>query len=723
MPTPDFICEAVSSAAHKRRLLGADAARRLSAHLREQSIEDLAALRRWLKDPVGLSPDLAAKIRALLPGEDLPVFGTQHAIAHLADGGMGRVWLASAMPGPMTVVKTVKLPSHLDPVAIAERRQRFEREARITQSLSHPNVVRCLDSGSASDGQLYLVLEYVDSGDLRDLVDVRRRLPEPLALAVVFQVADALSEASRLKLVHRDIKPSNIFVGTDGRAKLADFGLARSTDDMRTKLTMAGAILGSPQYMSPEQVIGEDVLDIRSDIYALGAVLYYCLAGRPPFEGRVPDLLAQHCNVPAPDVRSMAVATSAETAALISACLEKDPARRPQTAEDLCARIEASLGKLGSTVKRVMEEETRTADLRSERADTPAARAEELTIVADLSGRQIDARSTEKTMISDLSGSRAEELTIVTDLSGAEAATRTLSRTGSMAIQELAATLIAEPAEAAPAVQPAKEAGSGSGSRAAAPSTAAFRSPDALEGDLSSGIAKDWIVLSPPAVADPVQIVLFAKQRLVMGKLKDAPVDLVLRNYPVPVHKDALQRLSRQHLAMSFDPIVQQVQVQDLATANGSELDAQPLNGSKSLALSGSSAHVLTCSGVVTLWLRVRLARSKKPVLPAGMAPAASSACGIDTDHTIDSVVITRTDNRPEMAYAMVLRRISVGGPGSDIVVGGAKSLTAVTVGRLGGRWVWRGGGDAPWRPLCAGQELDCGGRQLVAREGGYDCF
>lgn len=261
------IIDALAQIAQKRRLLDRDRSMRLADFAAKNGVATLADLRAWLNGKAGgLSADLCQRLLGLLAPADLPAFGDYQAFVHLADGGMGRVWLAAAMDGPLVVVKTLKSTTNL------VRQRRFEREVEITRKLRHPNIVRCLDGGEASDGSDYLVLEYVDSGDLHELVKARWQLPESLTLAIVAQVADALQAAHALNVVHRDIKPSNIFVGHDGKSLLADFGIARA-EGTGTMLTMAGAIMGSPQFMSPEQSFGQTV-DIRSDIYAVGAVLF-----------------------------------------------------------------------------------------------------------------------------------------------------------------------------------------------------------------------------------------------------------------------------------------------------------------------------------------------------------------------------------------------------------------------------------------------------------------
>lgn len=750
MATTEQMVLALTAAARKRRLLSAESARRLVDYAGGAPIDGLIGMRAWLDEAKGLSPDLAKRLKGLLPPEDLPTFGAWTALAHLADGGMGRVWLAGGAAGDLAVVKTIKATPTQDPGAAMERRQRFEREARITQKLEHPNIVRCLDASAASDGSLYLVLEFIDTGDLRDLVEARKRLSEPLALAVLYQVADALATAHGQGLIHRDLKPSNIFVSVDGRAKLADFGLARSIDDGGTRLTMAGALVGSPLYMSPEQIIAEGDLDGRSDLYALGCVLYFCLTGHPPFEGKVQDVLRQHCQEAPPDVRRDAPTVSAATAALITACLDKDPYGRPKDAAVMAQGIEGILDALGVTVDSVIEEETQTANLLAESrpagaegapsaAAPPAAEhAGDVTIVADLSGKAEGAG------MSDIFASRSSPVgtsrvgqAILTTTTRRRDDEATLpfakaedpgahQRTGSIAIQKVAASLLAD-SEAPVEEPPAKAAavpGSGSGSSDRAPlDVATGARQEAFSGDIAQALATDWVVLAPAGGDDQTCVHLFARGRLVLGKLKEAPVDVCLRNYPVVTYKDSLQKISRQHLSIAFDRIAQQVGLLDLHTANGSLLDGNALGAEHPRNLADGETHVLVVASAVVLWLRARKARTRHPVRLEGVEPSAEADCGLERDHAADAVVITRPENRAELVYAQVLRRVTIGGPGSDLALVGARSLATVEVARYAGRWVWRRTADEPWLPLAAGDVLDCGGKRLAVRPGGYDAF
>ncbi len=340
------VLTALAQAAVKRRFFTRATAARLVQAAQSAGVGDAAGLRAWLGRAEMISPDLGKKLAALLPPGDGLIYGIYTARAHLADGGMGSVWLADrAGADGLVVVKTMK--TGMTGAAGAEALKRFEREARITRQVAHPNVVRCVDSGVQGSDTLYLVLEYVDSGDLRDLVDATGGLGEPLALAILLQVADGLAAAHQIKLVHRDIKPGNIFVASTGQTKLADFGIARTTDQNRTMLTMEGAVVGSPQYMSPEQITSPGEVDIRSDLYALGAVLYFCLAEEPPYAGRLQEILHQHMQSAVPDVRTLRPDVSAATQAIIAKCMAKTREQRFQDPAQLRTALAEGLKRLG----------------------------------------------------------------------------------------------------------------------------------------------------------------------------------------------------------------------------------------------------------------------------------------------------------------------------------------------------------------------------------------
>jgi eukaryotic-like serine/threonine-protein kinase len=219
--------------------------------------------------------------------------------------------------------------------------QRFEREVRLTATLSHPNTVEIYDYGRTQDGTYYYVMEYLRGLSLAELVEQHGPLLPERAVYLLRQVCLALREAHAAGLIHRDIKPANIFAarrgGMDDFAKLLDFGLVREVAGAQTPhLTGEGRIVGTPMFMSPQQALGNQDLDERNDIYSLGAVAYYLLTGRPPFDQRSGiGLIIAHSRDPVirPSLISDGIPEDLELVVL--RCLAKDPADRFQDAESL----------------------------------------------------------------------------------------------------------------------------------------------------------------------------------------------------------------------------------------------------------------------------------------------------------------------------------------------------------------------------------------------------
>jgi serine/threonine-protein kinase len=183
--------------------------------------------------------------------------------------------------------------------------ERFKQEIRLARTITHRNVVRTYDLGEVG-GTYYLTMEYVEGTSLKQLVSARGRLPVPVTLTVGKQLCRALEAAHEQGVIHRDIKPQNIVVESNGFLKVMDFGIARRTNRPEGRgLTEAGTSLGTPDYMSPEQLAGDE-LDARSDLYSAGVVLYECLTGRVPFEAETTwALIAKHLEEEPPDPRSI----------------------------------------------------------------------------------------------------------------------------------------------------------------------------------------------------------------------------------------------------------------------------------------------------------------------------------------------------------------------------------------------------------------------------------
>jgi serine/threonine-protein kinase len=253
-------------------------------------------------------------------------------------GGMGEVYLAEhqLLKRPCAL-KLIRQSRVADPSTLA----RFEREVQITATLSHPNTIEIFDYGRTEDGTYYYVMEYLPGMSLADLVERHGPLPPERAVYLLRQVCQALAEAHESGLIHRDIKPSNIFAAQRGGrhdvAKLLDFGLVLPAATAHVPhLSAEGQVVGTPQFMSPEQALGARELDERSDIYSLGAVAYCLLTGRPPFEADTGmGVMIAHARdrlVP-PSNRREGIPDDLER--VVVRCLEKDPSDRFQDASSL----------------------------------------------------------------------------------------------------------------------------------------------------------------------------------------------------------------------------------------------------------------------------------------------------------------------------------------------------------------------------------------------------
>jgi serine/threonine protein kinase len=244
----------------------------------------------------------------------------------LGSGGSSSVWRAHDQQSGRDVA--VKL-LHLDAADSPETLARFDREARVLEGIENPNTVQLLDRGEM-EGRPYLVFELIHGTDLRERLRQEGMIPIADAIAIAIQVANGLAAAHSRRCVHRDLKPGNILIGDDGRVCVADFGIARSLEE--PGLTQPGRVLGTGEYVSPEQALGRKV-DARSDLYALGVVLYEMLAGRPPFRGAgFADVAARHVRDEPPPIGDARPNLPTGLAALISALLAKAPEDRPQDA-------------------------------------------------------------------------------------------------------------------------------------------------------------------------------------------------------------------------------------------------------------------------------------------------------------------------------------------------------------------------------------------------------
>lgn len=264
--------------------------------------------------------------------------GKYELVERLGQGGMAEVYKAF-QPGVERFVATKLLHSHR--VGSPDFVARFRREAQAIGRLQHPNIVRIIDFAEEDEVD-YLVMDYVAGGTLRDYLKTHPQPPLPTALAIVLQLADALTHAHQQGLIHRDIKPDNIMFTdtTYTQVVLTDFGLARLLDDCENKLTLSGAMIGTPTYMSPEAVRGE-TCDARSDLYSLGVVLYEMVTGRPPYTAKTPySMMLQQANEPLPLPRTLTPNLPPIVEQLLLRVLAKDPAKRFPSASEFARALQ-----------------------------------------------------------------------------------------------------------------------------------------------------------------------------------------------------------------------------------------------------------------------------------------------------------------------------------------------------------------------------------------------
>ncbi len=610
LPPPCAAVQALIVAARRRAQLDDEILRRVGMRAVRSGVRTTLQLREWLHGG-DCTARLSERLLALMPPDDEEPYGRFRLLAHLADGGMGRVYLAGDEADRRVVVKTLK-PEYSSHELFV---QRFAREAEITMRLDHANLVRGLGHGRTAKGALWMALEYVPGGDLASLVESGSELSESEALLIVLQVARALDFADRMKLIHRDIKPGNILLGFDGTAKLADFGLARFTGQDGSLHTVKGVAIGSPSFMSPEQINGANDLDIRADLYSLGCVLHFALLGRPPYMAdEALEIMRMHVRDDLPDVRKTRSSLSLRTAKTVIKLMQKDRERRYESPERLVESIEKTLRGLGAEPGRALAEQTIDRSVRRpQKSQEPSSQVGiESTPAA---GAELTLTSSEGEVMQTL---RDEPTTNARDLDLAIVSPRLTLRSG---------------------------------------------------GAYASTLA------------------LLAQPQAVMGKLRAEPVDLPLRIYPIDVFAAECKRVSRSQCRMWAEGASGTAWIEDSGSANGTLLDGRMLNPQAPVELRVDGDHILEVPrALLRLGLRgcCRKRTRREQLDRRGTGGRARTP-----SRELDAVLIKRLDNRPSLAYCLVLRRLTIGSSQADLMLQNW-SGPDLEIAMLKGRWIWR---------------------------------
>jgi len=282
--------------------------------------------------------------------------GPYKITAKIGEGGMGAVFRGEhTVLGRGAAIK-VLLPDFSNNKEVV---QRFFNEAKATTAIKHPGIVEIYDFGHHTDGSAYIVMELLQGEPLSHRLHREKKLQAALASAVISQVASALGSAHAMGIIHRDLKPDNIFLLPDPlvpqgyRVKLLDFGIAKLGEDMRGELeaTRAGAVLGTPPYMAPEQCVGSTDVDHRADLYALGCLLFHCLCGRPPFVTvEFARIMIEHLQKAPPNPRELEPSVPEQLEQITLRLLAKDAKDRFQSCGQLVAALEGRPARAATPV-------------------------------------------------------------------------------------------------------------------------------------------------------------------------------------------------------------------------------------------------------------------------------------------------------------------------------------------------------------------------------------
>jgi len=296
----------------------------------------------------------------------------------VGEGGMATVYVAKDLKHERTVAIKVLRPE----LSASLGADRFLREIRVAANLQHPNILGLYDSGE-TEGLLYYVMPFIEGESLRDRLNKEQQLPIHDALQIVREAAEALQYAHERGIVHRDIKPENILL-LGGHALVADFGIARAVSQAsEEKLTQTGMAIGTPHYMSPEQSLGSEHVDARSDVYSLGCVLYEVLIGQPPFTGpNSMAILARHSMEVVPSLQVVRSSIPDEVEDAVMQALEKTPADRFQTMKEFAERLAEAEAEaaMARTAQRRASTAARRASSGVRTAATPRRKTEEVEV-------------------------------------------------------------------------------------------------------------------------------------------------------------------------------------------------------------------------------------------------------------------------------------------------------------------------------------------------------
>ncbi|HEY0715444.1 MAG TPA: protein kinase, partial [Polyangia bacterium] len=272
----------------------------------------------------------------------------------IGEGGMGRVYEAEHMEIGRRVAVKVLHPAYSRTPEVVER---FRREARAASKVGHPNIVDVTDSGTTDDGSFFFVMEFIEGAELGLVIFKQGPMTFARALHIAAQMCDALESAHQAGIIHRDLKPENVLLitreGHPDFVKVLDFGIAKNADVEETakngrRLTRPGVAMGTPEYMAPEQAAGKPA-DPRSDIYAVGSIMYEMLSGNPPYDGdNVMEVLHKKANQPPPALKEARPDLPIEVVELVERAMARNPTARPQSMAALAADLRALAAQLGA---------------------------------------------------------------------------------------------------------------------------------------------------------------------------------------------------------------------------------------------------------------------------------------------------------------------------------------------------------------------------------------